>query len=327
MHSRQTIIHILLALWAVTSATGLFSCSASYTAARSGLKTGNNYCAPAISYIYDARFRPLENIDTYTGDSALTARIPEHDLYMANATGTLPLMMQLLQARKDSSTEGRMRVLELNTQIQQRLTWAVTEISAIAAEMDCEGERVEQFAVYLDNLNARKNTRLTVSSIIVGSLTTVATVVIKNNTAQNAVGIGGGLLSAGLGALTIPASSKKITLEHPRNLLQDIWLAPAESGVYSPFLWYVLNEKNFSNGRQHSLVHSIRDRWYAFEFNQKIDSLSEKKLFGQGGPYTAGDLHTRANMLNQLQSTVRSIHQDMQNLMATLYRITYTDPK
>jgi hypothetical protein len=59
------------------------------------------------------------------------------------------------------------------------------------------------------------------------------------------------------------------------------------------------------------LAQSIRSRWLHFEFDGKPDQKQTDLLFGNGGFYHADDLHMRAAMLNQLQSTIRSINQDL----------------
>ena len=39
--------------------------------------------------------------------------------------------------------------------------------------------------------------------------------------------------------------------------------------------------------------------------------LTLKDFFDQGGIYTADELHSRANMLNELQATIRALEQDL----------------
>ena len=279
--------------------------------------SGGAYCAPSVDFNYDMNMRPLWNTD-----SLLTANssIPIHEVITANAVGVLPLMQQLAITANDSSVAGRLQRDELRLKIQHHILMASTEIASLAAELDCEGERADQLGRYLDNQNSKTTTRLTVGSIIAGALSTVASAVVNNKGAQNTAVIGGGLIAAGLSILIINPAGKKLAVTHPRNPLTDIWYRPSASSSYSPFLWYVLNEKRFSYSGKASLAENIKKRWVEFEFGNKIDAKTEKLLFGEGGSYKAGDLHTRADMLNELQSTIRSINQDLQNLMEYLGR-------
>jgi hypothetical protein len=82
-------------------------------------------------------------------------------------------------------------------------------------------------------------------------------------------------VSAGFGALTINSSGKKIEFLHARNLLQDIWTGSPDASHYPPAVWYILNEKKFSNSGQVSLVQHIKSRWLQFEFNSKVDKKEE----------------------------------------------------
>lgn len=248
--------------------------------------------------------------------------MPVHDILMANASGTLALINQWLAAKKDSSAEGKLNRLEISHQIRNQLFLLTIEISGISAELDCEGERADLFASYLDNINDNKTARLTGASIVIGALATVAAVAVSNNAVQNGITISGGLISAGLGILTIRPAGKKINYVHDRNVLEDIWFQPEKSSVYTPFIWYILREKHFSNSQKEPLVETIKSRWKKFELNNELDEASLNLLFKNGGIYNAGQLHTRATMLNQLQSTIRSINQDMQGFISTLNQIT-----
>jgi len=290
------------------------ACSTGRVISGSKLNLGSNYCAPAAAYPHHP-FIPARNTD-----SLLKANpgMPLHEVLTANATGTLELIYRLNAIAADTTVNGTTNKAIIRSQIQHRIMLASLEIDGIAAELDCEGEKADQLARYLDNFNSKRNTRLTVASIIVGAITTIATVAIKNDGAQNAAAISGGLISAGLGALTINAARKKINLTYDRNVLRDIWLLSDTSAVYPPFTWYMLNQKHFSNSGQHSLAINIKKRWEKFDLGGPVNAATEKLLFGAGGIHKADDLHKRAAMVNELQSTIRSLNQDLQRLLQYL---------
>ena len=288
------------------------------------LNISSQYCSPTAPHTYNPDFLPLTNTDSILVNShGLAKTMSDHDILMANATGTLGLANQILEAKKDSSVTGRLKLLEISSRIQNHLLLLTTEISGISAELDCEGERADLFANYLDNMNDKRTARLTGASIVIGALATVAAVAVSKNSAQNVISISGGLVSAGLGILTIKPAGKKIKYIHDRNVLEDIWFEPEKSSVYSPFLWYILRDKHFSNSQKEPLVQTIKARWKKFELDNDTDDKTVQLLFKKGGVYDADKLHTRATMLNQLQSTIRSIDQDMQSLISSLNRIQY----
>lgn len=280
----------------------------------------SNYCAPTQPYRYDPAYAPRPDVETVlAANSGLTGRFSRHTLLMMNALGLLPQLRELVGLEGDSSQAALLRRLQVGQQLQSRLLLATTEIASLAAELDCEGERAEQLAYYLDQRDIRRVRNLTILSIVAGAVTTVATALIKPQTPNTVIGIGGGVLSAGLGGLAAFSSDRRVPLVHRRNLLTDIWNQSGTSTIYPSFIWYVLNEKAFSNSTSFTIAHNIRERWSGYIL-AGAETEGESLYFGSGGQYTADELHTRANMLNQLQSSVRSLSQDLQSLQLALVR-------
>lgn len=242
-----------------------------------------------------------------------------HDRLLCNVLGIGHYVNDLLVLGKDSTNDYK-RLL-LKQRIGERVLVAQTEFEAVAAELDCEGERANLAAIYLDNLNSKKNKRLTIGSVVMGALTTMATALISNKSTQTVTAMSGGMLSAGLAVLTINPKGKKIEFYHERNLLKSIWKDQIINTEYPLFVWKMLHEKQFSNSGQITLANSIKNRWLEFEFDDKIDKPQESLLFGAGGYYHSEDLHTRSAMLNQLQSTIRSINQDLSSLVVFIEKI------
>ena len=179
-----------------------------------------------------------------------------------------------------------------------------------------------QISSYLADINKKRNTKLTVGAILAGSVSTIAPVFVTGKTPQNAILISSGVISAGLGLLTLNAGGKKVRLMHFRNLLEDIWFAPEKSTIYPPAIWYVLNEPRLSNTRQLSKAQVVKARWLKFELNNSIDSSMENLLFRNGGIYNQDNLDLRVTMLNELQSAIRSINQNLQSFVFNLNNIS-----
>ncbi|AUD07386.1 hypothetical protein CWM47_19380 [Spirosoma pollinicola] len=263
---------------------------------------------------------PLADVETILKiDSSLTHRYTRHDLLLANAMGILPLLRELISLEGSNQLNSRVDILTKYQQILNRIILTSTQISGLAAELDCESERAERIATYLDQRDAQRIRRLTILSVVLGAATTVATALIHADGTAKVVGIGGGVLGAGFGGLAATSSTHSVPFHHDRNLLADIWYQPKQSSVYPPMIWYFLNEKVFSNLGEHTISHNTRQRWQDYVINGT--SADQQALyFGKGGNYEADDLHNRANMLNQLQSSVRSINQDLQSLVLSLTR-------
>lgn len=271
----------------------------------------SNYCQPTIDYDYSKLEMPNNKIQKQ--DSILSANLSKHDILISNAIGIETYLAEYLQIKNDT-----LKKLVLKQKITDRLMLTSIEINALASELDCNGERINKLADFVNAANNKKNKNLTVASVTIGALTTVATVLIKNNNSSNAVGVSGGLLSAGLGALTISPKGKKMNLKLQRNLLKNIWYNDNSNMTYPNSIWTIINEKQFSNSGKNDLQESIKNRWLQYNFDGKIDSKTEKLFFDDGGIYTADDLYSRANMLNELQATIRSLEQDLKSLSLRL---------
>ena len=291
--------------------TWLSSCSTANKTTNSklvGLK--HSYCTPTVAYQQSVLFwNDSSAIDT------TKTHISPHDKLLCQMLGISFYVNQLAVLEKDGFQKRATERLFLMQKINGRLRVAQSELQAIAAELDCEGERSDMAADYLDKLDSKRNRNFTVASVIVASLTTVATVAISGNGGQTAVGVGGGLISAGLGATTINPKGHKLEFLHERNLLRSIWSETEANTDYPGFVWKMLHEKRFSNIGDKTLSMSIKNRWIEFEFDGKVQGDPQTLLFGNGGLYHADDLHTRSSLINQLQSTIRSINQDLTSLV------------
>lgn len=271
----------------------------------------NDYCQPTIQYDYSQL--EISQNKTQNQDRILNDNLSRHDILVSKAIGIETYLTEYFQIKKDT-----LKKLVLKQKITDRIVLTSIEINALASELDCNGERINKLADFIDDLNNKRTKNLTVASVTLGALTTVATVLIKNNNASNIVGVSGGLLSAGLGALTISPKGKKINLKLQRNLLGNIWYNDNLNQAYPNSIWTILNEKEFSNSGEKSLQESIKNRWLQYNFDGEIDLKNQKLFFDDGGIYTADDLHSRANMLNELQATIRSLEQDLKSLAVRL---------
>jgi hypothetical protein len=300
----------------------LASCAGTRSASQ--LRVPSGYCDPPLPYRYDAAFAPRPDFEAAL-TPALLARYPRRNLLTANAVGILPHLQALLaleaQARQQPGPATEVAVLRQRQQILAQLALVSTSIASVAAELDCEGERADQVAGYLNQQDNHRTQRLNVLSISIGAVSGIGTTVIDNKPGQYALGIGGGLLAAGLGLLTLHGGSK-VEFTHPRNLLAEVWAEKTTSVLFPPSVWYMLTNPAFSNGGQTTLAHNTRQRWQHYGQLAHPDSPKGQQLaallFGTGGQYSADQLTVRANMLNELQSAVRLLNQELQGLLAVI---------
>ncbi len=282
------------------------------------------YCDPPLPYRYNPAFAPSPNLEAAL-TPALLARYPRRNLLTANAVGILPQLQAMLgleaQARQQPGPSAELAVLRQRQRLAAQVALVSTTVASVAAELDCEGERADQVAGYLRAQDNRRTQRLNVLSISTGAASGLGTTVVDSRPGQYAFGIGGGLLAAGLGLLTL-TGGHTVEFDHPRNLLAEVWLEKPTSAVFPPSVWYLLTEPAFSNQGQTAIAHNTRQRWTHYGQLARPDSKEGKALaallFGAGGQYSADQLTVRANMLNELQAAVRLLNQELQGLQLAL---------
>jgi hypothetical protein len=281
----------------------------------------DSYCKAPFKYNYSNR------VPSYNSDSILAANkelkelFSDQSILILNALDNLDEVHKIIELKRDSSLASQVKVLQLKTKINSKITIALTELDAVAAEFDCEGERVAQIGNYVDNLNSSRNNKLILYSIITGAAASIAGGIVGDQGWSNAIDIGGGVLGAGFGLATLNPKGKKVEFIHQRNLLRDIWKGKLESPNFPPFIWYMYTEKKFSNREERSIIGNMKERWLHYQFDDDKTAADQSVIFSDGGYYRADDLHNRAAMLNQMQSATRTINQNINYLLLDLDKL------
>jgi uncharacterized membrane protein YeaQ/YmgE (transglycosylase-associated protein family) len=262
-------------------------------------------------------------------DTLLQKKLSFQSLNTANAIGLLDYLTQYIHVAdeysKNPSLENRIEQLELMQNIHQRINIASLEISAIAGELDCEEERTDQFAQFLKNKEDNTEKNLIIGSIIVGSVGAITAEVLADNTgnekAAEVIAIGTSIVEATLGTLML-VNKRKITFNHQRNALTEIWTAPDTSAFYPPSIWYYLNFKDSTHSLK-SKRELLAEKWVKFgqlgeQNNRRKKAKHEeafKLYFGTGGKYSSEELKNRSDMLDQVEAYITLMKQDLNILL------------
>ncbi|MCY1660580.1 hypothetical protein [Chryseobacterium sp. SL1] len=281
----------------------------------------DSYCKAPFKYNYDNKLPSYNSDSIINANKELRDKFSDQSILILNALDNLDEVHEIMELKKDTSLESQVKVLQLKSKINSKITIALTELDAVAAEFDCEGERVAQIGNYVDNLNDSRNNKLILLSIVTGAAASVAGGIVKDNSWSNAIDIGGGVLGAGFGLATLNPKGKKVEFIHQRNLLRDVWNGKLLSPNFPPFIWYMYTEKKFSNREQQSIISSMKERWLHYQFDDDKKRADESVIFSDGGFYRSDDLHNRAAMLNQMQSATRTINQNINYLLLDLDRL------
>ncbi|MFD2743554.1 MULTISPECIES: hypothetical protein [Sphingobacterium] len=289
----------------------LGGCSSTVQTAKVSTLTAN-YCTPNVQYDQEISFAGFSDQDSV----AVRSLLSEHDFALCKNIGLISHINKYLLASDTlESLVARQHIIDYYLIFS-------TELEAIAAELDCNGERIEQLANYVEKRNNRIVSRLTVASIILGSATALASTAFENNPVNNVINISGGVGSAVLGFWALKPHEKKVDMRIERNMLHSIWYGTNADNIYPLSLWSILNEKTFSNTANTSLIESIRMRWAKYGLDEETDVQDLAMLyFKDGGTYTAEQLRNLANMHNELQASIRGINQDLRSLVYTVAKL------
>ncbi|BDD04024.1 hypothetical protein [Aureibacter tunicatorum] len=247
-------------------------------------------------------------------------------IFIANAMGILPLLEEYIvhvdSANTSSNIEYKLLKIEAYQKILHKINITNLEISSYASIMDCEEERAEQIASSLQDIDAKRETFLTVSAIVIGALGSVLTIAfIDQGNTNDYIGFGTGIIEATLGFMILK-KGKSIDFNHLDNPLTDIWNQPKVSTYYPPSIWFFLTDSNSFGAPNMSMASELANRWADFSELNNHENISTKELlFGSGGAYNADDLELRASMLDQLESTINLMKQDLEVLSQELLNI------
>ncbi len=265
-------------------------------------------------------------------DTQLSRYFTPKDINVAHAIGALNLLSEYLNTlnavKQNKTVQGQLDVIQLRQKINNRIDLTSLEISAVTAELDCEEERINQIASFLKEKEMQAETKLTVGSIILGSLSAIATAVLvgthDEGVTGDVIGISVGVADALIGVLIL-TNHRKIELKHSRNVLREIWLATETSSVYPPSIWYYLNYANPNHAGEISLREQLINNWKSFgQVNASKSTTDNRKLeiyFSDGGKYTTDQLENRANMYDQIESTIKLMKQDLRNLTLNIDKL------
>jgi hypothetical protein len=119
-----------------------------------------------------------------------------------------------------------------------------------------------------------------------------------------------------LGTLIL-INQRHIDFYHKDNALHSVWENTETSSYFPPSIWYFLTYENKLKNEK-SLAKLLVEKWILFGQVSKQESKTNIKnnnlFFGNGGRYNAEQLKTRSDMLDQVESYVTLMKQDLKAL-------------
>lgn len=242
---------------------------------------------------------------------------------IADALHLLPLLHQL--AFLEHGHQNLNEVERVRRKLINRLQLATLEVSSLVAELECEVHRADEVQDRLKEVQNTRSMSQTILSVVIGGLVNVMTGGIGMATGAgdtaHIMSVAGGTLEVLFGT---SANFTKVRQEfrHPHNHLQQIWEGEEKREYYPPRIWRFLTRPNGRDLERRSLREVMVTTWKEEGRLGKPGSRREEErralLFGPGGIYDADDLHIREAMLQQLESSVQLMHQDLETLLREL---------
>jgi hypothetical protein len=281
-------------------------------------------CQPSTAtYFYDSLLTP-DYLQSGKADSATLQRFSLRARNIAISVGAMHSLNKFtyLEPRaKGDSDSAKLALLYIRQEIDERLSLALLDVSAVQAEIECEKERAMQLRNYLIQVTNKHVKILNIASIVVGAVGTIISSAISldrpdaNIPIQEAAIVGA--VAGGYFAMKQIFIKKSAFFAHPRNHLRDIWDNPARSVTFPPNVWHFMTKEFSLDGKTQTgrqlLINEFDEIGVLGE-----DSTEWKKrtllFFGNGGEYNVELLSDRINMLELLESETNLMKYDLKRL-------------
>jgi hypothetical protein len=247
---------------------------------------------------------------------------------VAQLLGVAAEVAQLEKLSANATAQDRWQLLWLHQQISERVMFASLQLDATNARIDREIAHSNELHSYLADRRDRVVGRANLLGIIVGGGLTATSSGLefssKLNTAGSAVGLAGGIASAGFGLRGIYAQSGKTALfDFDSNMLAEFFDRPTlPDSEYPPILWKLLNEHPHSGDTSLTRKEQLLQLWVRV---QRVDSLSNTNKIdhltsepSQNLKLSIDDLEDRAAMLQDVRARVSYLKLDLADFLASL---------
>ena len=287
------------------------------------------------TYSFDRRCTPVgSSLKTITVSNVESAPLPEETItngeaakfysstaiHIAEIMDELPLLNRLALLENESSNYAE--IDRARRKLTARIQLATMEVSSVVAEIECEVQRADEVQDRLKQAQTKRTTVQTILAVVFGGVTNVITgglgLAAGAGDTSHIVTVLGGTLEVVFGT---SANFVKVRQEfsHPRNHLEALKDDSKRNDYFPPRVWRFLTQPDMRDLEGHSLREVLLQAWREEgrlgEAGSRREQERESLIFGRGGVYDADDLHIREAMLQQLESSIQLMHQDLETLL------------
>ena len=289
--------------------------ASTYSFDRRCVSVSSEVRSPSVS-LTEQRRTPDESVEK---DAAVRLYSP-NAIHIADVMDLLPLLNRM--SRLEVEQAALADIERVRQKVVTRLVLATLEVSGLVAEIECEVQRADQLQDRLRDIQTTRTTSQTILGVIFGGLANVLSggigMATRAGDAGNIASVMGGALEVVFGT---SANFTKVCQEfsHPRNHLAAVWDGSPQPEFFSQRVWRFLTESGVRGLEEHSLRDVMLQTWHEEGKLGEPGSGHEKErialLFGAGGVYDSEQLHVREAMLQQLESSIQLMHQELETLL------------
>lgn len=279
-------------------------------------------CLPASS---ELRKMPLSEMDrpqavSVADRSAAVRLYSPIAVHIADVMDLLPLLNQMAVLEQEHTGEAETE--RIRRKLVARLQLATLEVSSLVAEIECEVHRADEVQDRLKDIQTKRTTFQTILGVIFGGFANILTggigIAAQAGDAGNIVSVVGGTLEVFFGTSANFTKAQQ-EFSHPHNHLAAFWTGDKENTFFSERVWRFLTQPNIRDLEGHSLRDVMLQGWREGgrlgEPGSARELAREQLFFGEGGVYTNEDLYAREAMLQELESGIQLMHQDLETLL------------
>jgi hypothetical protein len=259
----------------------------------------------------------------------LLQALPPEARRTARAAGLEPVLATLLQRKPEQPplNDLLLRYQELAI----RMTAFDAQVSSLAFEIGCTRERVRDLIIKLDAEEGSRQLMLAAGSLIIGAAAgTVAgtwDLLGPESEAPAWLAVGGGVVTAGIGAAALLVPERVVLLEHHQNLLRPILEGKDPDHLYPSFVFRMLTkryqgEEPVPRDALMSDFHGILDSRVPDEKHARALEI----LGGTGSFYPREMLEAREAFLHAVELAVAGVARDLELFDRTVVRLFVTPP-
>ncbi len=255
-------------------------------------------------------------------DSNCMKRFSRRSINIAASIGAITLLNQysFIEPKAKTSDSAKLALLFIRQEIDERLNMSLLNITSILAEIDCDEEKTIEMKGLLDQKLARKNSKLTVGSIIIGGGVGIITATLSlatpdKNTLIQSLAIGGSFVSTMLAIRQLRIGTSA-NLSHKRNYIHEMWTDTGVVEIYTPDITHFITKKFKMNDTLTNGKKIVQKRMTEFGISLPTEKMNDKTvlIMSQGGNYTPEDLQVRISLLGIVKSEINLMKYDLKRL-------------